>query len=112
MMADVQASKPFGPVAAVFVASGIAAVVLGILTTLAEASESFADTLKLDEGVGALSGKTIGASLVFFVSWAILHALWKSKDPKPGPIFTLTWVLLAIGVVLTLPLFFQMFAAE
>ncbi|MEO8477165.1 MAG: hypothetical protein ABI572_08955 [Actinomycetota bacterium] len=102
--------KPFGPVAAVFLSAGIASVVLGILTMLAEASASIKTKLELNAGVGALSGKTIGATLVFLVSWAILHVVYKGKDPEPKKIFMWTWILIAIGVVMTFPIFFQAFA--
>jgi len=111
-MADTQAPvKPFGPVAAVFVAAGIGAVILGLLTALAEASSSIKDTLQLNDRVGPLAGKTIGAVIVFLIVWAVLHAMWKDKDPDSKKVFVWTWVLLAIGVVLTFPIFFQMFAS-
>lgn len=64
--------EPFGPVAAVFLAAGIGSLVLGILTTLAEASDSFASKLRWSESVGPLSGKTITAVGAFLVSWGIL----------------------------------------
>ncbi len=102
--------KPFGPVAAVFLSAGIASAVLGLLTTLAEASTTINAKLTLNAGVGALSGKTIGATLVFFVAWAILHSVYKGKDPEPKKIFVWTWILIAIGLVLTFPIFFQAFA--
>lgn len=105
-------TKPFGPVAAVFTAAGIGAVVLGILTTLAEASASIKDALQLNDRVGPLSGKTIFAVLAFLILWAVFHALWKDKDPSPGKVFALSWILMAIGVLLTFPIFFKMFAAE
>jgi hypothetical protein len=109
-MADAQApTKPFGPVAAVFIAAGIGAVILGLLTTMAEASKSVADALQLVDDVGPLSGKTIGAVLVFFIAWGVLHAIWKDKDPDSKKIFLWSWILLAIGVVLTFPIFFQLF---
>jgi|SRR5829696_6161533 hypothetical protein len=109
-MADTRATtKPFGPVAAVFVAAGIGAVLLGILTTLAEASKGIADTLQLVARVGPLSGKTIGAVLVFLIAWAVLHAMWKDKDPDSKKVFLWTWIMLAIGVLLTFPIFFQLF---
>lgn len=111
-MADVETNKPFGPVAAVFIAAGIGAVVLGILTTLAEASESIKKALELNAKVGALSGKTIGAVIVFAVAWAILHAMWKSTDPAPRKVFLWSWILMAIGILFTFPIFFQMFAPE
>jgi hypothetical protein len=115
-MADIQApthtpTKPFGPVAAVFIAAGIGALLLGILTTLAEASKGISDALQLVDRVGPLSGKTIGAVLVFFIAWAVLHGMWKDKNPDPERIFLWTWIMLAIGVVLTFPIFFQLFEA-
>lgn len=105
-------SKPFGPVAAVFIAAGIGAVVLGILTTLAEASSSIKDALQLNDKVGPLSGNTIFATLAFFVLWGVFHALWKGKDPSPKKVFLWSWILMAVAVLLTFPIFFQLFAAE
>lgn len=105
-------SKPFGPVAAVFIAAGIGGVVLGLLTTLAEASSSIKDALQLNDRVGPLSGTTIFAVLAFFILWGVLHVMWKSKDPSPKKIFLSAWILLAVAVLLTFPIFFQMFAAE
>jgi hypothetical protein len=105
-------SKPFGPVAAVFIAAGAGGVVLGILTTLAEASGSIKDALQLNDRVGPLSGKTIFAVLVFLILWGVLHAAWKRKDPAPGKVFLWSWILMAVGVVLTFPVFFQLFAGE
>lgn len=111
-MADIErTAKPFGPVAAVFIAAGIGAVLLGILTTLAEASSGIKDALQLNDRVGPLSGKTIGAVLVFFVMWLILHLVWKDKEVNHKRVFVWTWILLAIGVVLTFPIFFQLFAS-
>ncbi|HEX2403201.1 MAG TPA: hypothetical protein VHM29_00755 [Acidimicrobiia bacterium] len=114
-MEDIQApthapAKPFGPVAAVFIAARIGALLLGILTTLAEASEGISDALQLVDRVGPLSGKTIGAVLVFFIAWASLHVMWKGNHPDPKRILW-TWIMLAIGVVLTFPVFFQLFEA-
>jgi hypothetical protein len=102
-------SKPFGPVAAVFLATGIAAVVLGLLTVLAEASEGISDALQWNARVGPLSGKTIGAVVVFAIVWVVLHQVWKTKDPDPRKVFLWTWILLAVGVLLTFPIFFQLF---
>jgi hypothetical protein len=84
-------------------------VILGILTTLAEASKGISDALQLNDRVGPLSGKTIGAVIVFFIVWVVLHALWKDKDPDSKKVFLWTWIMLAIGVLLTFPIFFQLF---
>ncbi|HEX9121776.1 MAG TPA: hypothetical protein VF984_00220 [Actinomycetota bacterium] len=102
--------KPFGPVAAVFLAAGIGALVLGILTTLAEASDGIASALEWSKSVGPLMGKTILAAAAFVVAWAILQAVMRGKDPSPKMVFTWTAILLAAGFVLTFPTFFQLFA--
>ena len=107
-----QATKPFGPVTAAFYAVGIGSILLGLFTTLAEANETIADKLQLSDRVGPLSGKTIFAVIIWAVSWAILHLVLRDKDPAPRKVFTWTGVMVAIGIVLTFPIFFQLFAAE
>lgn len=104
--------KPFGPVAAVFLAAGVGALVLGILTTLAEANESVKSWLEWSTSVGPLSGKTIIAVIAFVVAWVVLGIALRGKDPKPSTVFTWTAVLVAVGLVLTFPTFFQVFAPE
>jgi hypothetical protein len=104
--------KPFGPVAAVFLAAGIGALVLGILTTLAEANESFKSWLEWSTSVGSLSGKTIIAVIAFVVAWVVLGIGLRGRNPKPGTVFTWTALLVAVGLVLTFPTFFQAFAPE
>jgi hypothetical protein len=104
--------KPFGPVAAVFLAAGIGAVVLGILTTLAEASEGIKSALEWSTSVGPLMGKTILATGAFVVSWIVLHLALRGRDLEPRRVFLWASVLVAVGVVLTFPTFFQAFAPE
>lgn len=107
---DAGSGKPFGPVAAVFIASGLASLVLGLCTTLAEASGGIKSALEWSKSVGPLMGKVGVASVVFFLSWGILYAMWKTKDPKPKTIWIATTVLISAGILLTFPIFFQMFA--
>jgi hypothetical protein len=104
--------KPFGPVAAVFLAAGFGALVLGILTTVAEASEDFKSALEWAKSVGSLSGKTLIASAVFLVAWGILYLVLREKDPSPRQVFLWTGIMVAIAIVLTFPTFFQIFAPE
>ncbi|MER3453166.1 MAG: hypothetical protein C4344_05880 [Acidimicrobiia bacterium] len=104
------AHKPFGPVAAVFVSTAIGAVVLGVLTTLAEASARVASALTFSTRVGPLSGKTIIAVAAWLVSWAILHPALARKRPSPTAVFAWTAVLFGVAVILTFPPFFELFA--
>ena len=106
-------AKPFGPAAAaVFFAAGIGAVMLGILTTLAEANASVKSALEWWASVGPLSGKTILSTAGFLVSWPILHVVLRDKDPEPRRVFIWVAILLAIGLLMTFPIFFQAFAPE
>jgi hypothetical protein len=104
--------RPFGPVAAAFLAAGIGSLALGILTTLSEASEDIKSGLEWSKSVGSLSGKTIIAVVVFVVSWAILHAVLRRRKMRPSAVFTWTAILVGIGLLLTFPTFFQLFAPE
>jgi hypothetical protein len=103
---------PFGPVAAVFIASGIGAVVLGLAITLAEASSGVKSALEWNKSVGPLTGKALLATAAFFISWGILHAVWRTKDLAQRKVWMWTTILIAIGLLLTFPIFFQLFAAD
>ena len=103
--------KPSGPVAAVFLAAGIGAV-LGVLTTLAESSEDVATALEWSKSVRPLTGKTILAAAGFLVSWVILYFVLRDRDPDPKWTFIWTGILVGVGLLLTFPTFFQAFAPE
>lgn len=104
------ADKPEGPVAAAILAAGVGSLALGILTTLAEASESFKDFLNLHDPVGPLSGKTIGAVIVWLVAWGVLHVMYRDKAVESRKVLTTSLVLIGLGVLGTFPIFFQAFA--
>ena len=104
--------KPSGPAAAAMLAVGIGALVLGTLTTLAEAFTSVHDWLQFSDRVGPLSGKTIIAGAVFFGAWALLTAVWRRSNPALRPVAIATLVLVVLGLVGTFPIFFQAFASE
>ncbi len=111
-------TKPNGPVAAVFLASGIGSLVLGLFVVLSEMSTDINNFLKFDanyglgKGVGPLSGKAILAILVFVVSWAVLHVVWRGKEVPFTRVFTLALVLVAAGFLLTFPPVFDIFAPK
>lgn len=104
--------RPTGPVAAAVLATGIGAFVLGLLTTLNEASADVNDFLRFDDDVGPLSGKTVLAVIAYLASWAILHGLWRRQNPALRPILIATAVLIVLGIFGTFPTFFQAFASE
>jgi len=104
--------KPEGPIAAAILAGGIGCLALGLFTTLAEASSSFSDWLSWDNDVGPLSGKTALAVIVWLVSWAVLHVVYRAKPFETRRALTIALVLVALGVLGTFPTFFQIFAPD
>jgi hypothetical protein len=101
---------PEGPPAAALVAAGVGCLAMGVLTSAAEASESFADKLNLRDAVGALSGKTTYAVVVWLLSWAVLHA-WMRRRPLPlRRALTGCLLLTGAGFLLTFPTVFELFA--
>ena len=102
-------SKPFGPVAAAFLAAGIGSLVLGLLTTIAEANSTFADKLNWYNPVGPLSGKTLIAVIAFAASWLVLHLALRRREPTQGVVYLVTGLLVAGGFLLTYPKFFELF---
>lgn len=101
--------KPEGPIAAAIIAGGIGAAALGVVTTLAEASEGIREWLQWSDAVGPLSGKTIVAVGVWLVAWAILHVVLRSRPYETRRALVVSLVLIAVGVVGIFPTFFQLF---
>lgn len=110
-------TKPNGPVAAVFLASGIGSFVFGLFVVLNEVSTEINSFLKFDanyglgSGVGPLSGKAILGIVAFFVSWVVLHLVFRGKEVKFGPFLTISLILVAAGFLLTFPPVFEIFAS-
>jgi hypothetical protein len=117
-------TKPNGPVAAVFLASGIASLVIGIGVVLNEASTTIKDAIGVDfnaflqfdknfgigSGVGPLSGKVGLAVIAFVVSWVVLHFWLRGKEVNFRSYFIASLVLVALGFALTFPPIFLLFA--
>src|SRR5918994_4620868 len=99
--------KPNGPVVAAMLAAGLGAFVLGVLTTVAEASESFGESLQYNDRVGPLSGKVVWATAAFVVSWVVLGVWLRARDLGWSSMLVVTGVLIALGILGTFPTFFQ-----
>jgi hypothetical protein len=106
------AERPNGPALAAVLAAGIGSFVLGLFTTLAEASARIKEWLILSEPVGPLSGKTTVAVAAWAVSWVLLAALWRKREVDTRVVIIITAVLVGAGFLLTFPAFFERFAAE
>ena len=101
--------KPDGPIAAVLIAAGIGALVLGVLTVWAEASEGFAESLAYSDRVGPLSGKTIWATAAFVVGWVALTFALRRRRVDLLKATVVSVVLLGLGYLGTFSPFFRLF---
>jgi hypothetical protein len=108
----VEAVVTTGPAAAAMIAGGTGAFVIGLMTTLAEASEVIKNALNWLKPVGPLSGKTAVGVLVWLIAWFLLNTVMKDKDSDLVKAFTITIALIVAGLLLTFPPFFELFAAE
>ena len=112
---SVERPKPNGPVLAALLASGIGSTVLGVLTTLSQSHAGFRALMDIDKnlgfnvGVGPLSGKTVYAVAAWLIAWAIAGYVMRGKSYGERPFFIATFVLVAIGLLGTFPLFFENF---
>jgi hypothetical protein len=96
------------------VAAGIGVFALGLLTTLAAASEGFNEFLRgfdFGVGVGPLAGKTTLTVIVWAVAWGILAAAWRGKDSNLRRMFGIGLALGILGAIGTFPPFFEAFHA-
>ena len=107
-MMNQQSEVKNGLIAAAMLAAGIGCFFLGLMTDLSEANKAIEGILTSSKPVGALSGKTIVAFLFWFVAWAILASKWKDQEVNFGKIYNVTLILVALGVLMTFPLFFDL----
>jgi hypothetical protein len=107
-MAKQQSEAINGPIAAAMLAAGIGCFFLGLMTDLSEAIKAVETLFTFSTPVGALSGKTIIAYVIWFISWGILAAKWKEQSVNFGKIYKLTLILVALGFIMTFPEFFDL----
>lgn len=102
-------AKSEAPIVAALLAMGVGVVVYGIFVVLSEFSESFKTFLTLNDGVGALSGKTTFGVLVWLAIWAVLHPALRKSTLDLSRAFKISLVMVGIGVLFTFPTFFLAF---
>jgi uncharacterized membrane protein YfcA len=98
-----------GPFLAALVSAGIGCSVLGLCTTLAEASEPISQALNFYPPVGSLTGKSTLAIVAWLVSWFILQTMWKDKNLDFQKIVKVAFFSIVVGIIGTFPPFFELF---
>jgi len=109
-MAEITRERiPNGPAAAAILSSGVGSATIGLMTTGAVISGGLNSALNWWSPAGPLTGKTGVGVIAWLVTWIVLHILWKDKDVPLVRVFVVTLVLLALGLLLTFPPFFEAF---
>ena len=106
-----ETDKVNGPVSAALLAGGIGCAAMGLITLIYEINDksAFAKSLAWNKGVGGLSGKSMLAIIIFFLSWAILHYVWKDKETNFARISSIAIALLFVGLIGTFPPVWELF---
>jgi hypothetical protein len=104
-----QARVATGAAAAAMLASGIGTFVIGVMTTGAVISEALKDGLNFWNPAGPLSGKTTVGVLAWLISWYLLNRAWGTQNRGLQRAFTITLVLIGLGLILTFPPVFEAF---
>ncbi len=97
---------------AAFLGAGIGSFIFGLTVFIAEskAGAGFLNALNIIKPAGPLSGKTTLGVIAFVVSWVALHFAMKNRAIKLSVVFTITIVMLVLGILLSFPPVFEIFA--
>ena len=98
-----------GKAAAALLAGGIGALAMGLLTVLSESISSFGSALNWYNPVGALSGKSTLAVVIWLIVWGGLNNKWKDQDVDYDKFAKIALILLWVGILFTFPPFFRLF---
>lgn len=92
-------------------AAGIGSAALGVFTVAVEMSpKTIKGFMNLYNPVGPLSGKTTFATVAYLVAWAVLAYFYRGKEVDERRFLALTFGLVILGILLTFPPIFQLFA--
>ncbi len=97
---------------AAFLGVGLGSFLFGLIVLIAEskAGAGFSAALNVVKPVGALSGKTTLGVIAFVLSWIGFRFAFKNRAIKLSMIFTISIVLLVLGLLMTFPPVFELFA--
>ncbi|MQA92455.1 MAG: hypothetical protein GEU90_19880 [Gemmatimonas sp.] len=95
------ATDTYGAALASFLAAGIGAFAMGLVSVLNEAGIFVAPTLY--GPAGGVTGRTALAAALWLLSWVVLHYRWRDRPVEPRRVFAITLILIALGIVGTFP---------
>ena len=97
-----------GPAAAAILAAGIGCFAVGLFALAGDASKAIAHFFTFYTPSGPLSGVTTSAIVVWLLSWFALSRQWGTKSIALGRVILVSFVLLALSVMLTFPPFMDL----
>ena len=97
-----------GAALASFMAAGIGAFAVGFFVIINEAGLFSAPALY--GPAGGVSGRTTFAAVTWLIAWAVLHRRWKDRHLEARLVSTATLVLTDLGIVLSFPPVWRIFA--
>ena len=101
MLESQRAEVANGAALAAVLAAGIGAFAVGFIVILNETGLFAAPAVY--EPAGGVSGRTTLAAVIWLIAWAVLHRRWNNRQFEARGVYLLTFLLTAVGIVLTLP---------
>ena len=99
---------PNGPGAAAILAAGIGSAALGVFALAGDAFPAINRLFNFYKPSGALSGVSTVAVIVWLVAWWILGRRWATETVAMAKVNLVSFLLLAVGVLLTFPPFMDL----
>ena len=96
-----------GAALAAFLGAGIGAVAMGLFVIMNEAGIFVAPALY--PPAGGVSGRTTLTVVAWLIAWGLLHSRWKNRQIESRRVYTVTLVLVGLGLLGTFPPVWGMF---
>jgi hypothetical protein len=97
------ATKPNGSAVAAVLAAATGVFLIGFLNTAGEFVGTIRNVLTWNRDIGSVTGKVGVAVVVWLLMWALLGASYRGRNVDAGRLLMISWVLIVVGFVLTLP---------
>ena len=92
---------PNGSALAAFVAAGVGAFAMGLISLLDAAGILPVPTLY--GPAGGVTGRTTLAVVIWLIGWAVMHNRWKDRDLETGRAHAVMIVLTLLGILCAFP---------
>jgi membrane associated rhomboid family serine protease len=109
-MRNYVSTHPNGPVAASLLSCAFA--LLGLVSVSADGSKRLASSLAFYKPTGPLSGVTTLSVAGWLICWAVLASRWRNRTLNFPKVSALSFLFLALGLLLTFPPFGDVIARQ